>query len=44
MYVLYVCVSEGILIKYIYLGSFWKVVFVKFAWNKSTLSKELVYS
>ena len=30
MHVLYVSVSEGFSIKYIYLGSFWKVVLVKF--------------
>ena len=30
MYVVYVCVSEGIRVKYIYLGSFLKVVLVKF--------------
>ena len=27
---IYVCVGEGIPVKYIYLGSFWKVVLMKF--------------
>ena len=30
MYELYVCVSEGICVKYIYLGSFLKALLVKF--------------
>ena len=37
-----VCVSEEIRVKYMYLRSSWKVVFVKFALNESVLTKELL--